>query len=436
MTESVSDQLLEIVIPESCVVAMVGASGSGKSTFARQHFKAQEILSSDHFRGVVSNDESDQTATRDAFQILYQILEKRLDRGLLTVVDATHARAQDRQFLLDFAKRNYFKVVALVMLTPAELSLRRNSQRPDRQTHQNVLLDQLQAIQQSVDGLNREGFAQVSVIRPQDKVQIVRQPLSVNRKHEAGPFDIIGDVHGCADELRTLLTNLGWRQGVPVAQEDSLWGNEHWLPPTGRKAIFVGDLVDRGPDVLGAVRIVRQLMADGHGFCVAGNHDVKFARWLRGREVNVNHGLETSIQSTRHLSTSDRDRLADFLEGLSSHYLFDNGNLVVAHAGLKQSMHGRITGAVKEFCLYGDTTGKTDEFGLPIRLDWTLDYSGKALVVYGHTPVLAAKWSNHTVNIDTGAVFGGKLTALRYPENQIVSVPAARKYANPLRPMA
>ena len=117
-----------------------------------------------------------------------------------------------------------------------------------------------------------------------------------------------------------------------------------------------------------------------------------------------------------------------------SHYVLDDGKLVVAHAGMKEEMQGRGSGKVRDFALYGETTGETDEFGLPVRFDWASEYRGQAMVVYGHTPVPEPDWLNRTVNIDTGCVFGGKLTALRYPEKEFVSVPAARTYCEPARP--
>jgi protein phosphatase len=174
----------------------------------------------------------------------------------------------------------------------------------------------------------------------------------------------------------------------------------------------------------------------GTAFCIAGNHDVKLVRWLRGKQVKVQHGLEQSIVEMEPLTPDDRGKLASFLDGLVSHYVLDNGQLVVAHAGLREDMHGRGSSAVREFCLYGETTGETDEFGLPVRYNWAAEYRGKAAVVYGHTPVPETEWLNNTVNIDTGAVFGGKLTALRYPEREFVSVEAAREYAAPIRPIS
>jgi protein phosphatase len=125
----------------------------------------------------------------------------------------------------------------------------------------------------------------------------------------------------------------------------------------------------------------------------------------------------------------------DFIDGLVSHYVLDDGKLVVAHAGLKESMQGRGSGQVRSFALYGETTGESDEFGLPVRHDWAAEYRGRATVVYGHTPVPEPEWLNGTINIDTGCVFGGRLTALRYPERELVSVEAARTYCQPVKPL-
>jgi protein phosphatase len=221
-----------------------------------------------------------------------------------------------------------------------------------------------------------------------------------------------------------------------LEEADSFWGGESWRHPEGRRAIFLGDLVDRGPRVLDTVRIARNMANAGTAFCIAGNHDVKLVRWLRGKQVQVKHGLEQSIAEIESLGPDDRTKLASFLDGLVSHYVLDGGKLVVAHAGLREEMHGRGAGAVREFCLYGETTGETDEFGLPVRYNWASEYRGRASVVYGHTPVPEPEWLNNTVNIDTGAVFGGKLTALRYPEREFVSIAAAGEYAVPIRPLA
>ena len=244
---------------------------------------------------------------------------------------------------------------------------------------------------------------------------------------QRGPFDIIGDLHGCADELRALLTRLGW-EPWNRAESESPWGAESWSHPAGRRAIFLGDLVDRGPRILDALRIVHNMIAAGDALCVAGNHDDKLERWLNGKPVQIKHGLERSVAEMEPLAAEDRARIAAFLGALPTHYLLDRGRLVVAHAGLREEMHGRESSSVRHFCLYGETTGETDEFGFPVRYNWAGEYRGEAVVVYGHTPVRQPEWVNNTVNIDTGVVFGGRLTALRYPEREFVSVPAAREY--------
>jgi protein phosphatase len=176
----------------------------------------------------------------------------------------------------------------------------------------------------------------------------------------------------------------------------------------------------------------------GAALCVPGNHDMKLVRKLRGKNVQITHGLADTLAEIDGLPDGVRagfcKGLADFLDDLVSHYVLDDGKLVVAHAGMKEEMQGRGSGKVRDFALYGETTGETDEFGLPVRFDWASEYRGQAMVVYGHTPVPEPDWLNRTVNIDTGCAFGGKLTALRYPEKEFVSVPAARTYCEPARP--
>jgi protein phosphatase len=261
-----------------------------------------------------------------------------------------------------------------------------------------------------------------------DAVTIERQPLWNNRRAEHGPFDLIGDVHGCYDELVELLKQLGYAPG-PAAGA--------WSHQAGRKLVFLGDLVDRGPKVPEVVRLVMDSVTAGTALCVPGNHDMKFMRAIWGKEVQIRHGLAESLEQFKAYEEHYRgfSRVAaDFINKLVSHYVLDEGKLVVAHAGMKEEMQGRGSGAVREFALYGETTGETDEFGLPIRYNWAAEYRGRAMVVYGHTPVPEPEWLNRTINIDTGCVFGGKLTALRYPEKELVSVPAKHTYAVPARP--
>ncbi|MCW5625173.1 MAG: polynucleotide kinase-phosphatase [Burkholderiales bacterium] len=422
---------MEIDIPELALVVLVGPSGSGKSTFAREHFKATEVLSSDHCRGLVSDDETDQSATKDAFEVLHFIASKRLQAAKLTVVDATNVQPEARKPLVTLARQHHCIPVALVLDMPEKLCRERNAQRPDRGFGEHVIRNQCSQLHRSLRGLQREGFRHVHVFRsPEDLEGLVirRVPLWSNRKHETGPFDIIGDVHGCLDEALDLIRALGY----DVADQE---GHHVIRHPQGRKLIFAGDLVDRGPNTPGVLRLVADAMADGSALCVAGNHDVKLVRALRGRDVKRTHGLAESLEQLASESEEFRRTAADFLDGLVSHYVLDGGRLVVAHAGLREEMHGRGSGAVRQFAMYGETTGETDDYGLPVRYNWAADYRGKATVVYGHTPVPEPEWLNNTICIDTGCVFGGKLTALRYPERELISVPARKIYYEPVRPL-
>lgn len=205
--------------------------------------------------------------------------------------------------------------------------------------------------------------------------------------------------------------------------------------PEGRRAVFVGDLVDRGPRSPDVLRLVMSMVKAGDALCVIGNHENKFLRWLNGRNVTVSHGLAETIEQMEQESEGFREVVRAFLDGLVSHYWLDDGKLCVAHAGLKESMIGRASGAVQSFAMYGETTGETDEFGLPVRYNWAADYRGPAKVVYGHTPVLEAEWLNGTICLDTGCVFGGKITALKWPEMELVSIPAAKTYFEPVKPL-
>lgn len=255
---------------------------------------------------------------------------------------------------------------------------------------------------------------------------------SIDARDQLGPFDIIGDVHGCADELEQLLGLLGysvtWR-GMGTERACTVVASH------GRRAIFVGDLVDRGPRTPDALRIVLSMAACGLAFCVPGNHDVKFVRWSKGANLKVANGLAETIAQMHEETPGLREAARAFFEGLPSHLWLDEGRLAVSHAGLREDMIGHDSGDVRAFCLYGDTTGESDEFGLPVRRDWALHYRGGVHVVYGHTPVVEAEWFNRTICIDTGCVFGGKLTALRWPENVLVSVPARDVYMRPSRPL-
>lgn len=418
---------MNITIPDFALVVLIGASGSGKSTFARTHFLPTETISSDFCRGLVADDENDQSASQDAFDLLHTIAAKRLLRKRLTVIDATNVQQAARKPLVALAREYHALPVAIVLDLPESLCVERNASRPDRTFGRHVVARQRRELRRALRNLKREGFRRVFTLRSAEEVAAVtinREPLWNDRRSEHGPFDIIGDIHGCYDELRLLLAELGYKAGDA--------GYSH---PDGRKAIFLGDLVDRGPKIPAVLRLVMQMVQAENALCVPGNHDVKLVRKLKGRNVQIRHGLAETLEQLAAEPATFQDEVASFLDGLISHYLLDNGRLVVAHAGMKAEMAGRASGGVREFALYGETTGETDEFGLPVRYNWAADYRGDATVVYGHTPVPEPEWLNRTINIDTGCVFGGALTALRYPENELIAVAALATYADPIRPL-
>jgi protein phosphatase len=421
---------LNIEIPDGALVVLIGPSGAGKSTFARRNFLSTEIVSSDACRGLVSDDENDQSVSRSAFELVHFIARKRLELHRLTVIDATSVRREDRKPLIDLAREHHVLPVAIVFDISERVCLERNSLRPDRDFGPHVVRRQQREMHRGLGGLRREGFRYVYTFSSPEEVEaaeVVRTPLWTDRRDDHGPFDVIGDVHGCYDELVGLLGELGYEVRDDGRTVDV-------VPPNGRKAVFLGDYGDRGPKTPQVYRLVMSMVAAGTALALPGNHDVKLARYLEGRRVQITHGLQESIDQLKHVSENERETIRAFVDGLVSHYVLDDGKLVVAHGGLPAGLHGRSSRIVRDTALYGVTTGRTDDYGLPERIDWAADYRGDALVVYGHTPVAEAVWRNGTINIDTGCVFGGKLSALRYPEREIVSVPARAAYATTARP--
>ncbi|MEW2462784.1 polynucleotide kinase-phosphatase [Microbacterium sp. NPDC047426] len=422
MTDAQQGRVLPVT--DLSLVVLVGATGSGKSTFARRHFKPTEVISSDFCRGLVSDDENDQGATKDAFDVLHYIAGKRLAAGRRTVVDATSVQSDARRQLIDLAKQYDVLPIAIVLDVPEEVCAERNAARTDRaDMPRRVIHRHTRELRRSLRHLEREGFRKVHILRGVEEVEhatVVTEKRFNDLTHLTGPFDIIGDIHGCAAELEALLGKLGYVDGVH---------------PEGRTAVFVGDLVDRGPDSPGVLRRVMAMVKSGSALCVPGNHENKYGRYLRGRKVQHTHGLAETIEQMAGESEEFVAEVREFLDGLVSHYVLDGGRLVVCHAGLPEKYHGRTSGRVRSHALYGDTTGETDEFGLPVRYPWAEDYRGRAAVVYGHTPVPEATWLNNTICLDTGAVFGGKLTALRWPERELADVPAEQVWYEPTKPL-
>jgi protein phosphatase len=419
---------MRIDLPDPSLVVLIGPSGSGKSSFVRKHFAPTEVISSDFCRGLVADDENDQSATTDAFAVLHFIAGRRLAQPRFTVVDATNVQREARRSLIELAKQHDLFPVAVVLDMPEAICQERNRSRPDRDFGTHVVRQQRSQLHKSLKGLQREGFRRVAVLHTPEEVdaaEVRRAPLWTDRRVDHGPFDIIGDIHGCHGELAALLRELGYEVDANGTSA---------TPPEGRRAVFVGDYGDRGPDTPSVLKLVMSMAGAGAAICLPGNHDLKLVRKLKGRDVQITHGLGETLEQLEREPDEFRDVARDFLDKLVSHVVLDDGNLVVAHAGMKEAYQGRSSGRVRDFALFGETTGENDEFGLPVRLAWAADYRGKAAVVYGHTPVAEAEWLNNTINIDTGCVFGGRLTALRWPERELVSVPADRTYYEPAKP--
>ena len=418
---------LRLAIPDFCLVVLIGSTGAGKSTFARAHFADTEIVSSDWARGRVADDENDPAATEDAFELVRTLAAMRLQRRRLAVIDATNMRASDRKQWVEIARAHHALPVAVVIDPGEEVAVARNDARPDRPSGPHVIRRMRGEIRRGLKGLPREGFRAVHHVDGLRPVKIVREPLWTDRRELAGPFDVIGDVHGCCDELEALLGALGyevvWKDGAPRV-----------AAPHGRMAVFVGDLVDRGPRTPDVIRLVRAMCEAGTAFCVMGNHDQKLARALGGAKVKMAHGLQESLDQIAAEPEGFAEEARRFLKELRSRCWLDGGRLAVAHAGIKADMIGRGSGEVRAFTMFGETTGEVDEFGLPERIDWARDHRGEVAVVYGHVPVAEAEWVNETIDIDTGCVFGGRLMALRWPEREVASVPARETYARAARP--
>ncbi len=373
-------------LPALCLVVLLGVQDDLRAEFAERHFSAAEV----------------QTTLEGA--------ALRLDLGLLTVLNAPHLRPADRAEAVQLARDHDVQVVALVL-------------DPELHGPEHAQMTLLRGGLGGHDspGLHAEGFRRVYRFpRPLEDVQFRRVPLPPDRRELPGPFDLIGDVHGCLPELLELLALLGYS----VAEDLSV------TPPAGRTLVFLGDLTDRGPDSPGVLHLAMGMVAAGTALCVQGNHDAKLLRALEGHAVQITHGLEVTLEQFGRQPPGFAETVKAFLAGLPSHLLLDSGNLVAAHAGLPAHLQGRDGRRVWAFALYGDVdrSGPPSSDGLPNRRDWAAGYHGPALVAYGHTPVRWPRWKNRTVNLDTGCVFGGQLSALRYPELETLSVAARAVY--------
>lgn len=433
--------------PPTGVIVLAGISGSGKSTWARAQFPGAHVLSSDALRGVITDDESHQECSPDAFDVLGELAGLRLKYKRLAIVDATNLKVRARKPWLELARKHDVPAVIVWFDTPPEVAAKRQLKRERRvpvevisRQARNLADLQRDLLSEPWDGVVRviaEGDAGAAPM-PFEVLRAWTPPMiasagtggvRVNRRD----FDIVGDVHGCLPELHELMGKLGWVET-----------SGRWRHPEDRFLIFVGDLTDRGPDSLGVLELVSGLVEEGRALLVLGNHDDKLRRYLRGNNVKLTHGLQTTAAEFAALPlekvASLKKRYLPLLEQAPLWALCDPrpdeqgarplpDRVVIAHAAWKPSFVSASFGKVRSHCLYGPTTGNVVN-GLPQRLDWKPAYPEDApFCVVGHTAFKGPVVVRHnTTCIDTACVFGGALTALRWPSREVVQVAARATY--------
>jgi protein phosphatase len=334
-----------------------------------------------------------------ALELMYKILELRLRMGKFTSVEIPSLSQSTVSHLFELCNTYYYEPY-LVFCQETDMKAREHFEQSHRE----------------------KGFHKVWSLNKKEILnsRVIIEPLNAIKYIEP-PYDIIGDIHGCYDEVEILFGQLGYEKK-----------NGLYIHPEGRTPVFLGDVADRGPESMKMISFTVDMVESGKALYVPGNHCVKFARWLTGSDIMMKHGVETTAEEYLALDEASRDKLKkrfiNLVENSSFYLILDKGKLIVSHAGLKEKMIGREHRKIRAFCLFGATTGKTDANGFPERIDWAADYTGKPFIVYGHTPVETAAIRNNTINIDQGCVFGGSLTALRYPELTTVSVKSERRY--------
>lgn len=402
-------------------MVLAGASAAGKSTWAEHHFKPTQIVSTDRCRALVGDREDVQAYSPQAFELFYFLIEKRMELNKLVVADSTALDPAVRRRLLGLAREHAYPAVLVAFDAGLAVRTERNRGR-GRRVPQDVLERQGDAFGKVVEAASLEGWDEIRILSPEEAetMTVTLEPLSVFALATA-PFDVVGDVHGCYDELVELLGLLGWEE------RDGSFAH-----PQGRTLVSLGDLADRGPRVADCFRLLLRMVRDGRALFTPGNHDDKLARCLLGRPVKLAHGLQASLDSLQALPEGERETLqgeiVELVRGAPPYLILDRRKLVVAHAGIKREMIGKLSHRIRVFTLYGDVTGERTPEGLPVRRDWAAEYHGRSLIAYGHTPVPDPVFRRNTVNLDQGCVFGGKLTALRYPELEFVQAPARRTY--------
>ena len=418
-----------IEIPKYSLVVLSGASCAGKSTFAKNHFKPTEIFSSDNFRSLVSDDENDQKCSELAFDAMFYVINKRLQNRKLTVIDATNCNYNDNSYktITQLSRDNDVPIITIILDLPDNIIFKHFENRTDgRNIDKHKIKNQISNVKRFIKSLTKYKRPKYLYIIDNEEdlnnTTITIKNLDIDKSSEHSKLDIIGDIHGCYDELLLLLNKLGYDKE----------GNH----PENRKLVFLGDLCDRGPKNLEVLDFVKSLVESRKAYCVKGNHDNKLYKRLKDPS---NIKLDVTDNSTL-IDIHNKDieyikGIRNFLKDIPPYLVFDDCNLVVSHAGIKEEFIMKDSNRIYNFCLNGDTTGENDEYGLPIRNDWASLYKGNYIIVYGHTPTYRPIIKNRTYNIDTGCVFGGMLTAFRYPEKTLVSVNSLKEYIKPIKPL-
>ncbi|MEI5907699.1 polynucleotide kinase-phosphatase [Bacillus spongiae] len=449
---------MEVVVPYAGIVLLVGPSNSGKSTVLKNLVKKEqllssEVVSSDDFRVLVSdiefidwkqrsNDESDslydqyQKISREAFSLMDSLIETRCRLNKLTIVDATHLHPDDRKRYITMAKNNHVPIVAIILDVDQNILLERDEMRENPRGKRRIK-QQYQVFKREKRFIKKEGYHATYFIRHSDEMVLKRHSKNPIELDVGKGIDIIGDVHGCFDEMIEILEELGYEQNQ----------DNFYIHPEGRKFLSLGDIMSRGPKSLETMQFFLRHVKHDLAYMIDSNHGWKIARWLDGRKVTLSHGDELVEEEMKQFQEQYgeaptielKKELKKFLLRAPSHYVLTNNDiplLVCAHAGIKDEFIGKQSYEVSDYCRYGDTGG-IDSDGKPIRKDWSIHHKTNTLIVWGHDPKPKPLISNNTINIDQGVVFGGELTALRYPEKEFVSVKAKKNYSgaasNPLK---
>ncbi|MEH7178152.1 polynucleotide kinase-phosphatase [Neobacillus vireti] len=441
-----------INLPHAGIVLLVGPSNTGKTTLLNQLIQenqilASEVISSDQFRVLVSDiefiswngrpkDESDalfheyQQISSAAFDAMDYVISKRCKLNKLTFIDATHLREEEHEKYLQMGKKYHVPVIAIVLNISETELLRRDAER-DFSRGRNRIKQQYQHFKNTLRFIKKKHYRRVYLLG-EDELEVLNvsrleNPLFIELDNG---IDFIGDIHGCYEEFLEILSKLGYQEN----------DEGYYIHPEGRKILSLGDVLSRGSRSIETLQFFQKHVAAGHAYMIDSNHGWKIARWLEGKNVKMAHGDENVAaefeEYERKNGTEETEKLKEQIKELlleaKSHYIIrKNGvNAVVAvHAGIKDHYIGKQSHRISDFCRYGDTDG-LDENGKPIRKDWSISHKSSELIIWGHDPKPQPLLVNNTLNIDQGVVFGGTLTAYRYPEKQFVSVKAKQDYAN------